>query len=803
MPTNGLPSPSLNLRSILLSRFGASVADEQRLIRSLQGSIANQVPGLFLLPDMGPELEAYAYDPEQLSIPIKSTVAQWIRENLAAQRSEELTESSNQNTCSRYVSAFTVTLDQFKTIRRVLEDLADFAILADVLKIMTGSEDVPLLTYVCDTVIHHLSTFAAIGALQDLFLSLLQQYEDVHDSTPAGQTLIESLIDLGKCVPNRTKEVRHLRVQMLLFRQQTAAPACSPISDHMTEALQSAESNFSDEIDQILANGTSMDKRNMTQLFGLIVKHSHLAWTGSKEPDMMSPVLLSRLRSVNPEVFDELTASWIDGVLRSPDRHDFPRILPPFIYGDCITLKRVLGIAREVLGDNTLAECHTAIAVNLVEVLAGSELNHFFSIASKAYRLRLQYIRILRQSPMLVIPFLLPAVEAYTTTNESLRKRAQALILSQGVKALVTRIAVCYPQALQSIGLSAGAAALVDKLIFPRGPQQTQDQTNGSQLRQLLAMVDDYNMPLCQLRLNILLANATADSENTASALSNVFGLGAGCNSSHSWPELVSGLLPGQGECIRHSLEREVLSRMSCRPDVRASDSAVVIDRMLSIIDAIGVSSSNATSFPLITQIAEKITSVLPLKQLPPNQSKSFLHGSSGEGFPSWKSAIPDLIVLLRLLVIHQPTIQHLRFPQSTLTTLLVSLSILFINPYLKAHSTLLSSTNDILLVLSDSLSDESRSRCVRKLAVHNIRDPRLHFVFGCSESVDCEWLQLVTNCATTSEARSAGNPIITRQTAQPYPLRRWEMMQDATPLIGTNDTSLSLTLFGTQKSTL
>ena len=236
-------------------------------------------------------------------------MAQWIRENLAAQRSEELTESDSQNTCSRYVSALTVTLDQFKTIRRVLEDLADSAILADVLKIMTESEDVPLLTYLCDIVIHHLSTFATIGALPDLFLSLLQQYEDLHESTPAGQTLIESLIDLGKCVSTKTKEVRHLRVQMLLFRQQTATSTCSPISDHMTEALQSVESNFFDEIDQVLANDTSMNKRNMTQLFELIVKHSHLAWTEFKEPDMISSMLLSRLRSVNPEVFDELTAS--------------------------------------------------------------------------------------------------------------------------------------------------------------------------------------------------------------------------------------------------------------------------------------------------------------------------------------------------------------------------------------------------------------------------------------------------------------------------------------------------------------
>ena len=36
-----------------------------------------------------------------------------------------------------------------------------------------------------------------------------------------------------------------------------------------------------------------------------------------------------------------------------------------------------------------------------------------------------------------------------------------------------------------------------------------------------------------------------------------------------------------------------------------------------------------------------------------------------------------------------------------------------------------------------------------------------------------------------------------------PFPFRRWEMVQDATPTIGENDTSLSLTFFGARKAVL
>ena len=800
MPTDGLASHDLNLRGILLSKCGSSVAYERQVIRAIQVSIADQIPGLFLPPEPNLGSTTVSYDIKELSIPIKLTVAQWIRECVASQCSRVRSQNGGQKDDPRQAFLPIMTLDQLVGVRSILETLEDFAILADVLEIVLESEDVPLLTFICDTVNHHLTTFAAVGALQDLFHGLLQKHEHVCKGTPADQTLVESLIDLGRCLPSRAREVRHLRAQMQLFRQKAAAPACSPVSDHMVEVLQSTETKFFDEVEQVLASGTSINDQSMKHLFDSIAKHAECAWIDPRQSDMMFLVLLSRLRSFNPDMFDSLIASWIKSIVRSPTVFNIPAVLPPVIYCGCVTLKKVLSIAQETIHDTVSADCRTVIAMDLLELLAGTKQDPLGATKSKVYRLRLQYSRILRQSPQLILAFLLPAIEAYAASQEHLHQRAQALILSQDVRDLLTMVAVSNPQVLQNIGCSTGAADLVDKLLFRRSPQNMQDQSIASRLRQLLVIVDDFNMPLCQSRLRIFLAEAAANSEHIAAAFVEVISSDAECDSSHSWPELVSGLLPKQGAYIRQDLERELLSRIGCGAGSTARNGAAVVQRTLSLVDAISASSSDSTQIPLAIQIADKLTAVLPPQILSTHQSESPPTSVSVDACGISDDAALELKVLLRLLILHQPTIRHPRFPQLTLASLLLSLSTLLIGPYLKTHPTLISTTNDLMLVLSDSLNEESRNRCVRTLLDHNVRDSRLRFIFGYPEHSDGEWLRVVSGCATTSDVKPAGSRT---QTPQPYPVRWWEMMADATPLVGPNDTSLSLTLFETRKSIL
>lgn len=702
-----------------------------------------------------------------------------------------------------------MTLDQFKAIRRILENLEDFAILADVLKMAIEIQDTSTLTFACDTVNFHLSIFSAIGALHELFSSLLQQHKNISESTLGDQQLVESLIDLGKRIPTAAKEVRHLKAQMQMYRQRAAAVACSPISDHMTEALQPAEQNFFDELDQVLISGTSMDKQHLTQLFAKIVKRWEHSQGESELPEYLLPELLARLRPFDPSTFEILMVSWLNGVLRSPMPYEIPKILPSFIFGGCIMLDKVLNTAQNALSDTTIADSHTRIAMDILELLdISSKQDQYLSTTSKGYRLRVQHVRILRRSPTLVVPFLLPTIEAYSAASADLRARARALISSDGVQDLVKTLVVSDPQALQNFGFSTGATTLLDKLICPGDPQQTTIEEQQFHLPQLLGLVNHYNMPLCRLRLRVLLSTETASPDHAATSFCNIISSDARYISSDLWPELVSELPPGLGDYVRQCLEREILSRISWGPDATLGQSNVLINRMLAVVGAIGINNSGQTSFPLISQIADKLSHALSFCRSVARTAHAPDNESSSEGYCICKGVPSNLDVLLRLINLHQVTVQLPSFPQSILIQLALSLSVLLIlDPFQKVKAIPSSRIYDTLLVLSDALSDESRNSCIRNLREYKFRDSRVRFIFGYSEPNDGEWLQLVANSSVKAETTMADlvgtSATQNTETLQPYQIRWWEMMQDATPVIGVNDTSLSLTLFGARKSVL
>lgn len=162
----------------------------------------------------------------------------------------------------------------------------------------------------------------------------------------------------------------------------------------------------------------------------------------------------------------------------------------------------------------------------------------------------------------------------------------------------------------------------------------------------------------------------------------------------------------------------------------------------------------------------------------------------------------PSVHILLRLLAVQQRTPQHPEFPQPALYELIMSLSLLLASPFFRDQASLAAYTIDLIALFSDFLSDETRSRCVRTLREHHhVSDPQLCFVLGYPEDVHDEWLQLITGLSIGGGAKTSENAPSSVTAPQPFPLRRWEMMQDATPVMGENDTSLSLALFGARKS--
>lgn len=78
-------------------------------------------------------------------------------------------------------------------------------------------------------------------------------------------------------------------------------------------------------------------------------------------------------------------------------------------------------------------------------------------------------------------------------------------------------------------------------------------------------------------------------------------------------------------------------------------------------------------------------------------------------------------------------------------------------------------------------LSDEARGQCMKYMKDRSY-DPRLQYLFGYQEG-SSDWLKLSQ-----------------RGKLCPYPLRHWEILPEPTPVVGDNDTSVSLILFEARK---
>ena len=157
--------------------------------------------------------------------------------------------------------------------------------------------------------------------------------------------------------------------------------------------------------------------------------------------------------------------------------------------------------------------------------------------------------------------------------------------------------------------------------------------------------------------------------------------------------------------------------------------------------------------------------------------------------------------ISLRSLSIYQNTFQHPTVSQNILLRLVLPLSqVLASHSY--SHDLILSTRiHDTLALISDSLSDESRLHCVSLLRKHGIAsDSGLRFLLGTSQDEEDSFLAVSSGIGSSrSDAILSEEP---RGKAVPFPLRRWELVQDATPSIGENDCSISLSLFGARKAT-
>ena len=806
LPLQGLASHVLNLRQTLISSLGVSHEHESYMVFTVKAKLADQIPDFFPPQNATHSSATSDIAYSTLSQTIKSSVARWIRQTLILRLqalNEACSDAEGHNRAivdSANSRSNLITLGQFHALRSIFEEIGEFAVLADVLNLLSTEVQGAILTAVADTINHYFDIFDSIGAADDLFQNLCRQQEDAPGHELIEKGFIESLVDLGCRLPSAAQEIPRLRKELSMYTPKPSAAACSPISDTMVEAIQSSEPAFADEMDQVLTNGTTMDVPTLSRVFARIMAHLEKSLLELDCSILRFSQILVRLRGFAPKTFDTLLLERLQLWLQTDGRPKLSRIVPPMICSKIISLKTVVNAVAQNLNAEGSQRHKTLLALDALDLVTEVYCERMLIVDYRRYRLLDQLRRLERTAPHLLLTIVGVVIQASTSTDLMTQSQAKRHVESSAVRSLLRKLLLQRhetgkgaEEVLRAFFLNASTLKVIGGLLHKEHATSS-DSGLSTKILRLLDDISDFNMPLARVELKTVLDSAVEPPDVSTRILSEILVKRARTSTADRielWTCLVSELSVSQAAAVRDKAESELLSRAlrdmtSMSSDNRNGDLHL-------IVEAAAFSVPYTETSPILDQISDALATLVASSQLEKHQLDR----------PETDPLFQFIDVILRLLTIHQTTIQHPKFSQNTLHQIVMSLALLLIHPLFTSHPDLSNRLSDVLSLLSDSLSDDNRSRCIRALRDHHqTRDPRLRFIFGYAETVEKEWLQLVTKSTSAAETKTEGAAAATTSTI-PYPLRRWEMMQDATPVATENDTSLSLTLFGARKSVL
>ena len=278
----------------------------------------------------------------------------------------------------------TITSSEFYMIRELMEQLGDYTILADILGVVTSSSDYAVLSGAADTLNYHVKTFAAIGAFKPLFQRLVGRYTTLRIQRPPERERSLALADLARTAGADTQLMQLLAFDLTRCEQKASVAACSPASDNMTDILQSTKMDTDDEIERILASGTSMDEQIMSRVFNKITTRLEVRLSkGLAAQARNFGSWFYRLRNFDDKAFERLVNQWMSKLLFSHAEKVLLTALPTLTAAGCITLSGFMDVSNRCISSLEGKDGVSAARVSLDAlnaILPNDELNRFCQI---------------------------------------------------------------------------------------------------------------------------------------------------------------------------------------------------------------------------------------------------------------------------------------------------------------------------------------------------------------------------------------------------------------------------------------
>ncbi|OOF98567.1 hypothetical protein ASPCADRAFT_204321 [Aspergillus carbonarius ITEM 5010] len=889
LPLARLPEYVRNLRNTLLSRTGMPASQEESVIAAVKASIAQRLPKIF-----GAQIsDAMLTD---LSLPsltwaVKSEIGLWIRRGVSEHRRDPIRKYAHiPMLADSGVSALTPV--EFYNIRDVLESFGDISMLADVLKQATNCEDSVVLASVADTVNYHFDSLCVIGAATDLFKGLVESYARLKRLGAPSLDLIFSLIELGLRMPSEFNTVALLRQDLSRIESKSALAAPSPLSDHIPMGFGEFDTSFQEKLDQILFSGGGMDESTMDAIFNSLTRALGTEHSPVKLPANDICRYMAYLRSFHPKRFDARLVRWVCGLLKSPSRSALVRILPPLIGVGCVTIHAFVMLVKKLLQSERVASVVpkvTDLRLDLLELLIprGPTQGRYADMVTYRYYLAQQ--EFIDKHPEECLEIIRDAVPMVNTRPPGIAWVSnQTDLITCAMNLLQTlltqkpeRMVQCCMQ--KFIGQDLASTALLQKALDALLGFGSQDPQAMPEAERVIGMNNDFSLPLCQLKLQVLF-NAEAGNGLDNGIVDVMFKAAmADARSKRShWYGLVSLMSQDAVRQIRERAERgffsvPMLEELISDPTVADKSNSIETARLyLTIVEKLAHSIPETGAHSVAPILVERmelllqkfITMQSSLSGAVDASQTAQVRSNFERSLAFWFSA------LLRLVVIHRaafnmpalaPRPNGLQEQSRILIAIFcISLARLpdrvirlypsanyFPHPvqsenYRPCPGILLQThALDVAAALIDTFPDEARQQCARFLRekcppfLQFQNDSRFLYLLGpmldTSSSNPPQPASLPSPAAggstPTPTANLTGGPPNPQQTISSapsglpaglsegvnciashlrlqyrgrvigaYPVRPWELLEDAAPIVGMNDTAVSLKYFDARR---
>lgn len=825
LPTHNVSETIIALRSALLSRVGFSVDEEEAQTRSYIVFLNSLLPGMQANTDLDFQPDQVIISPfpapSELNQTSKSEIGLWLREKVKTQMLPPTMPSLkdwDDSPTKQGTSA--ITAFEFNIIRQQLEVLEDYSLLADVLKIVTSSNDVGVLASCADTLNLHSDIFAAIGALNDLFDVLMARLRLSGEDDVLPRALLVALSDLAGKIPEQKMIAQQLTSELARSDRKTAADACSPVSDHTAGLTQTAEADFTDEIEKVLASGNSMDQATLERLFHRIALRLESSWQKSPDQHRSCDLLLTRLRTFDTQQFDILMSAWVNRFFQIQNRPTIVQVLGPLISLGCLDLREVISsFESEIANTPTVSgQSIGSISGEMLALVFGSPCSSDTMTSEESYRLRIKQNQLQRDHHSTVLSVLRWAIEDLSPSDavepgnaaistKNLFGSHEFFDLLQRLVLIDTdsTIRILISPLIQSAraGAASSISSIVDTLV---AAERYMDAQREITIGMIFDLADEFNLPFCQVKLASMFSTNHAEtvaSKDDPSHRLEAFdhAIESAVVAEHNtWASILPLLDGSVAQHLRARAETQFVALFPSSNIIAEEASATQnrVERAETLFHIIEATAHSMTvplpNVSLVSEIAKAFDNIWFLfanHQSLPQQTKQLL-------LTKW------LPLLLSFTKIHIPSFDATKGGHDSRAKALLALVAIFLELQALETSTgaiiiLIEQTFDLALELVDTLPDDFQQHCTRLLR-HSTSNPRVSYLFSIAAN-PTDWLRL-------KQKQKATGPVgpdrtiatIEKEKLTPYPLKRWEMLGDPTPNVGENDTSLNLKLFGARR---